>query len=237
MKKLVFASLLMLNIAYANEIRLETGPLSFSRNEIKITGKEGDSLNTKNFQQDNTIGYRLYYKHNLEKSFIRFLYAPLETSFTGKFDSSKNFNGTVFDAGDATIDYKFNSYRVTYGRELYNDEKWSLYYGVVGKIRDAYIQVSQNNKSSKSSNVGFVPLFHFSGNYYFSDQYQFLFDVEALGAPQGRAIDAGLFFNYKLNKTTDLSLGYRGVEGGADNDKVYNFSLINQYSLGINYSF
>ena len=34
-----------------------------------------------------------------------------------------------------------------------------------------------------------------------------------------------------------LRAGYRILEGGADNDEVYNFSLFNYASAGITYTF
>lgn len=232
-----FLAVQLTTFAQAQELRVESGLVDFSRNDIRITGDSGDNLNTKDFSQDSTVGYRIYYKHNFDTSFIQLLYAPLETSFGGNFNAPKNFDGYSFSAGPAAINYKFNSYRLTYGREFLKNEKWLLNYGVVGKIRDAFIEVSQNGVTKRSSNVGFVPLLHFSGHYLISENYRFLFDLEALAAPQGRAIDMGLFGAYKINPTAELLIGYRVIEGGADNDKVYNFSLINQYSLGINWKF
>ena len=41
---------------------------------------------------------------------------------------------------------------------------------------------------------------------------------------QGRAIDVGLLTRYRINRHWDVSLGYRTIEGGADNDSVYNFA-------------
>lgn len=52
-------------------------------------------------------------------------------------------------------------------------------------------------------------------------------------APQGRAIDFAFTGVYDLNSDVNLSLGYRILEGGAKNDKVYTMSLFNYYFLGL----
>ncbi|MFC2134158.1 hypothetical protein ACFLTH_06030 [Bacteroidota bacterium] len=81
-------------------------------------------------------------------------------------------------------------------------------------------------------NVGFVPLIHFRLLWNFSDKFSFLLDGDALAAPQGRAEDvlAALIFN--ASEKIELKAGYRFVEGGADNDEVYNFAFINYASVG-----
>lgn len=55
---------------------------------------------------------------------------------------------------------------------------------------------------------------------------RFRLDVEALAAPQGRAEDATLQLRYRLSDWMDLGVGYRMVEGGADNDKVLTFAWL-----------
>jgi hypothetical protein len=237
MYKLIFLWCLLPTLSLAHELKVESSLVNFSNNDIRITGKDGSNLNMQDFDQKNTFGYRIYYTHQMENSFIRILYAPLQTSFSGNFDTSKNFDGTLFSSGPAQVNYKFNSYRLTYGREFFQDEKWTLNWGLVGKIRDAFIEVEQNGVSKKNSNIGFVPLLHFSGDYKLSDNSKFVFDIEALAAPQGRAIDAGLFLSHQISPQADILYGYRVVEGGADNEKVYNFSLINFYTLGLNWRF
>jgi hypothetical protein len=42
---------------------------------------------------------------------------------------------------------------------------------------------------------------------------------------------------YKIAENTNLRLGYRILEGGAENDEVYNFTLVNYGLLGFSYNF
>ena len=65
-----------------------------------------------------------------------------------------------------------------------------------------------------------------------NEKFGLLFEGDALAAPQGRAEDVLLAATYKINRKIALKAGYRILEGGADNDEVYNFSLINYISAG-----
>jgi len=64
-----------------------------------------------------------------------------------------------------------------------------------------------------------------------------LLDGDALAAPQGRAEDVLIAATYKLSDGFGIRAGYRILEGGADNDEVYNFSLFHYASVGITYTF
>ncbi len=54
-----------------------------------------------------------------------------------------------------------------------------------------------------------------------------------MAAPQGRAEDVLIAATYKLSVKVALKTGYRILEGGADNDEVYNFSLFNYALVGL----
>ena len=64
-----------------------------------------------------------------------------------------------------------------------------------------------------------------------------LFEGDALAAPQGRAEDVLLAGIYKFSDHIMVRLGYRILEGGADNDEVYNFALFHYASAGFTLSF
>ena len=51
-------------------------------------------------------------------------------------------------------------------------------------------------------------------------------DADALAAPQGRAEDISLAATWAASDRVVLRVGYRTVEGGADNDEVYNFTWL-----------
>jgi len=59
---------------------------------------------------------------------------------------------------------------------------------------------------------------------------------DALAAPQGRAEDILVALRYRLSDKLSLKGGYRILEGGADNDEVYNFTLFNYLLVGFSFN-
>lgn len=223
----------------ASEIRVEGAVADFSRNEIKVPGDNGTQFDTTKdgWKQTNAAAYRIYISHEInEDSSIRLLYAPLQTTFNGSFGQESNFNGEKFNAGSAKVNYKFNSYRVSYIKRLYQNQNIKLNYGFVGKIRDAEIEIVQENKQSVRKDLGFIPLLHFDLKYKFYDELQVYFDLDGLVAPQGRALDGGVFLQRELNKY-GVFIGYRFLDGGVNNHKVKTFSFINYYTAGLTLKF
>ena len=53
---------------------------------------------------------------------------------------------------------------------------------------------------------------------------------------QGRAEDIFVGFDYAFNKKVSFFVGYRMLEGGADVDKVYNFTFLHYASAGLSVS-
>jgi opacity protein-like surface antigen len=62
-------------------------------------------------------------------------------------------------------------------------------------------------------------------------------DIDALGAPQGRAIDLGLRLAYDLDRHWQVSGGYRMLDGGVDNRSVFNFAQFHSLTAGVAYRF
>ena len=69
------------------------------------------------------------------------------------------------------------------------------------------------------------------------DDFGFLFEGDALAAKQGRAVDVLLAASYRLTNQIGIRAGYRILEGGADNDEVYNFALLHYLSVGLSFKF
>jgi len=65
------------------------------------------------------------------------------------------------------------------------------------------------------------------------EKFGILLEGDALAAPQGRAEDVLIAATYRLSDRMGLKAGYRILEGGADNDEVYNFALFNYASVGL----
>ena len=144
------------------------------------------------------------------------------------------FAGEVFPASseiDAT--YKFNSYRLTYRYEIVQKPKLDFGLGFTAKIRDAKIALASGDLSGEKVNVGFVPIINFRLFWRPAEKFGILLEGDALAAPQGRAEDVLVAATYKFSDRLGVKAGYRILEGGADNDEVYTFSLFHYASAGI----
>ncbi len=214
-------------------VTVEGSSIWQSRNDQRIPGNTGTQFSISDFNPGPFIGYRIYagYIWN-EKHEVRALYAPFEIEVNGTFDTNVDFQDMTFAANaDTTAFYKFNSYRLTYAYHFEQMGGWRLALGFTGKVRDAEVRLSQNTLTSSKANVGFVPLLNFQARYDLTDNWLFRFDLDGLAAPQGRAFDAALLFERNLEPVSVFG-GYRTIEGGADNDTVYNFAWIHQAVLG-----
>jgi hypothetical protein len=148
------------------------------------------------------------------------------------------FVDTEFPAGTGVEGtYTFNSYRLTYRYTLKETDRFEAGLGFTAKIRDALIRVEGGGQSAEKANVGFVPLVNFRLAWSLTDRVGLLLEGDALAAPQGRAEDVIAAVRVDASDHVQLRLGYRIVEGGADNDEVYTFALLNYASAGVIVSF
>jgi hypothetical protein len=215
-------------------LELELGPTWQSRNTVQIPNTEAGTR----FSLQELVGSgpwaagRIYFTWNLNRRHsLRVLAAPLSYTESGTFDEPVNFAGESYEAGvpiDAT--YQFNSWRLGYRYRLKDGERWTLFIGFTAKVRDAKIELSQGETTSRDTDVGFVPLLSFAANYRFADRWRVLFDFEGLAGGPGRAFDVALKIGYDFNDRWGMTAGYRTVEGGADIEEVYNFAWF-QYAV------
>jgi hypothetical protein len=126
---------------------------------------------------------------------------------------------------------------VTYRYDFYRRDRLYLGIGFTGKIRDAAIGVEGSGQRAEKTNTGFVPLINFRAQWSISSRFGVLLDGDALAAPQGRAEDVLLAFTTSASKNLQFKIGYRLLEGGADNDEVYTFALVNYLVLGATWRF
>ncbi len=227
---------LMTSSLYAQlSLDLETGGVFSGYNDVRIPGDGGTLFSlSEELEIDPSIFFRLraFYDFN-PRHHLGVLIAPLSLNSTGQLDRDLIFEGETFPANtplDAT--YRFNSYRLVYRYDFLLRDKIELGIGFTAKIRDAEISVRGNGIESNSTNVGFVPIIHFRLLWNFYDKFAFLLDGDALAAPQGRAEDVLAAINYQAYDHIGLKLGYRILEGGADNEKVYTFALIHYAVIG-----
>lgn len=231
---LVFSTDSIAQIFFDLEGGLVTGT---KYNEVRIPGDDGTLFNfSDDFNSNLSFFYRIRAGYKIKKRHvISVLFAPLSINYSDAvFSQPIRFVDKVFNAGNEIIGrYTFNSYRLTYRYNFISNENLVLGVGFTGKIRDAAIQLSNTEQKSEKTDLGFVPLINFYGYWNFYGPLSLQFEGDALVGPQGRAEDIFLGLRYSLVENLDLKLGYRVLEGGADNDEVYNFSWINYAAAGL----
>ena len=221
-----------------HRVEIESGVVHVLYNNIGNSSDSGALFSTNKLHSSPNFYARFSYYFNLDKkNSFRFMIAPLSLSGVGNLDNNFNYGNQDFTEGQASYLYKFNSYRVTYRRTVFESDKFILRVGLTLKIRDALIKLSQNNHSYQESNVGVVPLMHINAEYKILPQWTLVYESDLAAAPQGRAIDIAFSSRYNVNDYLDFSAGYRFLEGGASNQAVYNMAFINYYFLAIGVRF
>ena len=221
-------------------IDLETGLVSTGYNNVRIPGDKGTLFSLKdNLIPKSALFYRIRLNYTIKsRHTISLLYAPLETKSKGSVAKDILFEGVVFPANtELTGTYKFNSYRLTYRYDIVQKRRLEFGLGLTAKIRDAKIALSSAGLVSEKTNLGFVPIINFRLLWNIGNKFGILLDGDALAAPQGRAEDVLIAATYKLSDNLRVRAGYRMLEGGADNDQVYNFALFHYASIGLSYTF
>jgi len=221
-------------------IDFETGPVFAGYNDVRIPGDQGTLFSLKDDLKAKTkIFYRLRASYTMKsRHTLSLLYAPLETKSEGSVANDIFFEGVLFHANtQLNGTYKFNSYRLTYRYDIVNKPRIVFGLGFTAKIRDARIGLSSPGLTAEKTNVGFVPIINFRLWWKIDDKFGLLLDGDALAAPQGRAEDVQIAATYKFSDNIGIRAGYRILEGGADNDEVYNFALFHYASVGISYTF
>jgi hypothetical protein len=214
---------------------IESGPVWSGYNDIRIPGDTGTKFSvSRDLDAKSAVFFRALLSWQVGKRHtLSLLYAPLTLKASGSVSKPLVFYEETFGAGvPLEARYTFNSYRLTYRYTLRESSRWRAGIGFTAKIRDAVIGVEGGGKSSRKTNVGFVPLINFKVEWLFSPRWSLLFEGDALAAPQGRAEDVLLAFRFDATKSLQFKAGYRIVEGGADNDEVYTFALINYVVVG-----
>jgi hypothetical protein len=247
MKKVMISTFLTITLlAWASSIKaqalidLESGLVFTGSNDVRIPGDEGTLFSLKDdLIPETEFFYRIRLNYTIKsRHTFSLLYAPLETTSEGSVPNDIFFEGVVFPANtELTGTYKFNSYRLTYRYEILRKPRFEFGLGLTAKIRDAEIALFSPGLTSSKTNVGFVPIINFRLLWKVNDKFGLLLDGDALAAPQGRAEDVQIAATYDLSDNLRIRAGYRILEGGADNDEVYNFALFHYASVGISYTF
>ena len=222
------------------EIDLESGAIFSGYNDVAIPGDTGTKFSLSEELDTSVTPFyrlRLFYDFN-SKHHLGVLFAPLTIKSEGSLDRDLIYQDEIYAQGTPLdVKYQFNSYRIVYRYDFLRKEKLQIGAGLTAKIRDAIIRVSGDGVSSSKENVGFVPILHFRLVWNFHDKFSLLMDGDALAAPQGRAEDVLTAIVYQVSDKVKFKAGYRILEGGADNDEVYTFSLFHYAALGVMINF
>ncbi len=243
MKQVLFACLLGLCFSRVSAMAestqvfdIEGGWVFPGYNDVRIPGDSGTKLSlTEDLSADSFPAFRARYTITMAgKHDLSLLAAFLTMRSSGTLDRDTDFNGTTFQAG-APLEstFRFNSYRLTYRYLLFDSPKFKFRAGVSAKVRDAAIRLEGGGQESENTDLGLVPLISFNAVWLAHPRLHLVLDGDALAAPQGRAEDVLLAAVVPLNDHVSLKAGYRILEGGADNDKVYTFSLFHYAVAGM----
>lgn len=240
-----FALLLSISAAQAEEKRfsfeVEGGGVWQSRNKAQIPNDAaGTRFSLRSLTGNGPSGWVRFegtYAWR-DRHQVRVLVAPLSIKGTGTSPTAIRFDGQTF-AANAPIraSYRFDSYRVSYRYKFYEGNGWRWWGGVTVKIRDANVKLQQGQRTEDDPNTGPVPLLNLYGTYAINDRLSLVFDFDGLAAPQGRAFDVAAKLEYALTDDFAVGIGYRTLEGGADNDDVYTFAWLHYALLSARYKF
>lgn len=217
---------------------LEGGAVTASRNKARIPNEGGTLFDLRELTG---TGAEPYGRAALTWRFadhhaLRLTAAPLRISGEEVLDTDVQFEGRTFQAGqDTRATYQFSNYRLTYRYLFAPGERWQWGLGATAFIRDAQITLRQDGVQATNDDVGFVPLLHVYGERQLGERTSLVLDIDGAWAPQGRAVDATVRVQRQFGKGLTLGLGYRGLEGGADVDDVYNFAFLHYAALTVSW--
>ncbi len=216
-------------------LEFEAAMVTATRNDVAIPGDAGTRFSlVEDLRTDDDVAFRLRLERRLsDRHRLTALYAPLRLHAAGRPDFAITYNEKSFAAGaDLNAVYQFNSYRLTWRYDALRGDRLDLGLGVTGKVRDAFIEVSDGQVTTRKDDLGLVPLLHLRLDWRWTGKLSLVMEADALAAPQGRAEDVLLALAVQPWRQGSLRFGYRLLEGGSDGDEVYNFALIHYGVLG-----
>ncbi len=218
-------------------VRIEAGPVWQTINGVQIPSTGGTRIDLTQFGKGPSLHFRLDANLKLsDRSELRALYAPLAIELDGTLSQAASFQGVTLSPGvPTTARYMFNSYRLTYRYRFIEGDRFCLWAGLTAKVRDAEVRLAQGSVKASKENIGFVPLLHLVAQHQLTERFALRMEIDALAAPQGRAEDIALLGVFGIHEKSNLYLGYRTIEGGADGAEVYTFAWLHFFSIGLSY--
>ena len=219
---------------------LEAGAAFNGYNDVRIPRGTGTPISLSEELSSDPAGFfRLRVEYAWSGATrLSLLAAPLRILASGSVPRAVSFDGVTFPArAPLRSRYRFDSYRLTYRFDFRRQGALQAGIGVTAKIRDAAIRLESDGLRAEKSNTGVVPLVNFRLLWRPAARFGMLLEGDALAAPQGRAEDVLAALQVEAGPRLALRLGYRVLEGGADVDEVYNFTLVHYASAGVALTF
>ena len=206
-----------------------------TRNHFRIPGTTGTLVSLEDYTSGPYAAFRATLVWDVsESSSLRLLAAPLRFDVDFTPGAPIEFQDETFAAGQPTrARYEFDSYRLSWFYRFRSSGPWSFRAGVTAKVRDARIGLASGSLAAEKTNTGVVPLLYCGVRYSPSERFSIDLDVDALGAPQGYAVDLALRAEQRLGEKATVFVGYRFLDGGADNDEVYTFATFHYAIAGL----
>ena len=221
-------------------VDVEAGPVFSGYNDVRIPGDTGTLYSlTEDLHARTALGFRARLSKTFgDRHWVSVLVAPLRVESRGTLDREVLFAGRRFPAGEDELEglYRFDSYRLTYRYGLVRARRFRLDLGLTAKIRDAEISLKYAHgelPGASKTNTGFVPIISFRADWQLGPRLGLVLDGDALGVPQGRAVDVTAALRIGFGDRVDARVGYRVLEGGSDVDEVYGFALFHYAVAGI----
>ncbi|HSM51938.1 MAG TPA: hypothetical protein VLA75_11115 [Thermoanaerobaculia bacterium] len=211
---------------------VELGPAWQTRNDFAVPGEGGTRLDLGDTGA--VPAARVTLTRDLgERWSLRLLAAPLATETGFVSDREVDFDGTLFPAGlPLRQEFRFDSYRFSFFYRFPSEGPWSFRAGATGKVRSADIRIAGAGRSASRDDLGFVPLLYGGARYDAGGPFAFDAELDAAAASQGRAVDLSLRLELPGTARLRPYLGYRLLEGGADNEDVRTFATFHYLLAG-----
>ena len=211
---------------------VELGAAWQTRNDFAVPGEGGTRLDLGSTGA--VPAARITLVRDLgERWSLRLLAAPLATETGFVADQAVAFDGTLFPAGlPLTQEFRFDSYRFSFFYRFPSEGAWSFRAGATGKIRSADIRLIGAGRSASRDDLGFVPLLYGGARYDAGGPLAFDAELDAAAAEQGRAVDLSLRLELPGTDRLRPYVGYRLLDGGADNEDVRTFATFHYLLAG-----
>jgi hypothetical protein len=213
-------------LAEGFRLDVEGGPVWQTRNDFAVPGTTGTRVSLADYDNGPFASGRATLTWDFSPRWsARFVAAPLAASVDFTPTTSVVFAGTTFPAGEPlNAGYRFNGWRLSGYYRFPSSSPLSFRLGLTANIRDARIDISGTNGSADKSDTGLVPLIYAGARWQLAERFALDLESDALGAPQGRAIDVSLKGDWSVSRSVSLYAGGRVLDGGADNDEVFSFA-------------